>query len=68
MTLDEGWAMPTEIQEVLRPQPLENLGSSHMPIGYYRIDLPVIEGDTLYEVDTVHFINITRKINIEPSP
>ena len=68
MALDEGWAMPTEIQEVLRPQPLENLGSPYMPIGYYRIDLPVIEGDTLYDFDTVHFINVTRQLSIEAFP
>jgi hypothetical protein len=49
-------------------QPLENLGKPYMPIGYYRIDLPAIEVDTLYEFDTVHFINVTKKLEIESCP
>ena len=64
MARDEGWAIPAEVQEVLRPRPPENLGKSYMPIGYYRIDLPAIEIDTLYEFENIHFINITRKISI----
>jgi hypothetical protein len=68
MARDEGWDIPREAEEGLRPQRLENLGKSYMPIGYYRIDCQAVEGDTLYEFDTVHFINITRKIHIEPFP
>ena len=71
MAHDQGWDIPTE-SEAARlltgtPQRLENLGKSYMPIGYYRIDCQVIEGDTLYEFDTVHFVNITSKVHIEPS-
>jgi hypothetical protein len=68
MARDEGWDIPLEVEEVLLPQRLENLGKSYMPIGYYRIDCQAIEGDTLYEFDTVHFVNITRKTHIEPFP
>ena len=62
---DHGWlVLPGDEMA----QPLENLGKSYMPIGYYRIDLPAIEVDTLYEFDTVHFINVTKKLEIESCP
>ena len=66
MAFDEGWAISARLQEAisLRPQPLEKAGKSHLPIGYYRINLSIIEPDNLYEFETVHFINITGQLNI----
>ena len=68
MARDEGWDIPLEVEEGLRPQRLQYLGKSYMPIGYYRVDCQAIESDTLYEFDTVHFVNITRRVHIEPFP
>jgi hypothetical protein len=68
MAYDEGWDIPLDTEAALLPQRLENLGKSYMPIGYYRVDCQSIEGDTLYEFDTVHFVNITRRVHIEPFP
>ena len=49
MARDGGWDIPLEFEGMMRPQPLENLGKSYMPIGFYRIDCQEIEGDTLYD-------------------
>ena len=65
MAFDHGWlVLPGDEMA----QPLGNLGKSYMPIGYHRIDLPAIEVDTLYEFDKVHFINVTKKLEIESCP
>jgi hypothetical protein len=68
MAHDEGWDIPLDTEAALLPQRLENLGKSYMPIGYYRVDCQSIESDTLYEFDTVHFVNIARRVHIEPFP
>ena len=64
MATDEGWAIEPEIAELIRPQSPQDVGKTHIPIGYYRINLPAIEPDNLYEFETVHFINVNRKLNI----
>ena len=68
MAADEGWAIEPEIAELIRPQSPQDVGKTHMPTGYYRIDLPTIEPDNLYEFETVHFINVNRKLNIGGFP
>jgi hypothetical protein len=65
---DAGWNISVEFERLIPPHSVAELGKTYMPIGYYRIDCQEIDDDALLEFDTVHFVNVTRKTNIESFP
>ena len=65
---DAGWNIPVEFERAIPPHSVADLGKTHMPIGYYRIDCQKVCEDALLEFDTVHFVNVTRRTDIESLP
>ena len=68
MANDEGWFIPVNSEPVLNRQRQRTIGHSFIPIGHYRIDCHRVDEETIYEMDTVHFVNVQNKVEIEYSP
>ena len=68
MACDDGWVIPVDLEPPVDRQWLHNVGCTFIPVGFYRIDCHKSGGDLLYEMDTVHFLNVQNKVEIRYSP